>query len=82
MSVVASRNHVSALVAQKHGKRERRTDAERAHISLLCVHLRDGGKASRQNVCRDVNAVLVPILGSLVAGALHLRMGIGCNFTR
>lgn len=52
------------------------TAAQRPHLGVLRVHLRDVGDAAAQDVHGDVGAVLVAPVGRLVARAQHLRAAV------
>lgn len=53
------------------------TAAQRSHLGVLRVDLRDVGDPLAQHVHRDLVTVLVLPVGRLVASSLHLRSTVG-----
>lgn len=54
------------------------TAAERSHLGVLRVDLRDVGDPLAQHVHGDLVTVLVLPVGGFVASSLHLRSTVGC----
>lgn len=58
------------------------TAAERSHLSVLRVDLRDVSDPLAQHVHGDLVTVLVLPVGGLVASSLHLGSTVGCGRVR